>query len=94
MEPVPVVGVVAQLLLLFGAVIVLCVVLFFTGVLRPGRSRRMQGGVDNLSMKGEEKSDQSAGPVGDATESSLRVARKAVDKSAEKGREAHDKLTP
>ncbi|HEX8100231.1 MAG TPA: hypothetical protein VF660_08535 [Actinomycetota bacterium] len=73
--------------------IVVCIVLFIAGLFRPGRSRRMQGGVDRASIKGEEKSSQTAGPFGDATASTLRIGRKAADKSAEKGRETHGKLT-
>ena len=87
------VGLLAQVLGLAAVAVVVCVVLFLTGAIRPGRARRMQGGVERLSKKGEEKSDRTAGPIGEATESSLRVARKAADKSAEKGRQAHDKLT-
>lgn len=87
------VGVLIQIVGLGGVVVVLCIVLFFAGVFRPGRSKRMQSVVDRLSMKGEEKSDRRAGPFGDATESSLKTARKAADKSAEKGRETHAKLT-
>lgn len=86
-------AVVVQVLVGAGVVLVVCIVLFLTGVLRPGRSRRMQGGVDRTSMKAEEKSDRAAGLFGDVTESSLRTARKTADKSAEAGREAHDKLT-
>ncbi len=85
-------GVLVQVLTLAGVVVVVCVVLFVTGVFRPGRSRRMQDGVARASMKGEEKSDRRGGPFGKATESSLRVARKTTDKSAEAGRDAHDKL--
>ena len=82
-----------QVLVGAGVVLAVCLVLFLTGVIRPGRSRRMQDGVDRASTKAEEKSDRSAGPFGDMTESSLRAARKSADKSAEAGREAHDKLT-
>ena len=87
-------AVLVQVLAIGGVLVVLCIVLFVTGVLRPGRSRRMQDGVDRASMKAEEKSDRTAGPFGDATESSLRAARKTADKSAEAGREARDKLKP
>lgn len=86
-------AVLIQVLALAGVVVVVCVVLFIAGMFRPGRSRRMQDGVARASMKAEAKSDRTAGPFGDATESSLRAARKTVDKSAEAGRETHDKLT-
>ena len=87
-------AVLVQVLAITGVVVVLCVVLFVAGVFRPGRSRRMQDGVARASLKAEDKSDRTAGPLGDATESSLRAARKTADKSAEAGRETHDKLTP
>ncbi len=88
------IAVLAQILAIAGAVVVVCVVLFVAGVFRPGRSRRMQDGVDRASMKAEEKSDRRAGPFGDLTESSLRVARRTADTSAEAGRKANDKLRP
>ncbi len=89
----PVVGVLVQVLAGAGIVLVICLVLFVTGVVRPGRARKMQDGVDRASAKAEEKSDRGGGPFGDATESGLRAARKTADKSAEAGRETHDKLT-
>ena len=82
-----------QVLVGAGVVLVVCLVLFLAGVIRPGRSRKMQDGVDKTSAKAEEKSDRGAGLFGDMTESSLRAARKTADKSAEAGRDAHDKLT-
>ncbi|HEX2090474.1 MAG TPA: hypothetical protein VHI54_11205 [Actinomycetota bacterium] len=86
------VGLLVQVLVGAGIVVVVCLVLFLTGVVRPGRSRKLQDGVDRASAKAEEKSDQGAGLFGDATESSLRAARRTADKSAEAGREAHNKL--
>ncbi|MDP8956601.1 MAG: hypothetical protein M3N24_06560 [Actinomycetota bacterium] len=78
--------------LLVGVLVVVCIVLFVVGVLRPGRSRRMQDRVDRASMKAERNSDRRAGRFGDVAESSLRVARKTADNSAEAGREARHKL--
>jgi hypothetical protein len=86
-------AVLIQVLSVAGVLVLVCIILFVAGVLRPGQARRMQDGVDQASMKAEEKSDQSAGPFGDVTGSSLQAARKTADKSAEAGREAHDKLT-
>jgi hypothetical protein len=80
-------------LLLLGVLAVVCVVLFVVGVFSPRRSRRMQEGVDRLTRTGERKSDQKAGRFGDATERGLRLMRKAADRSARKGRDAHQKLT-
>lgn len=79
------------------AVIVLllvCVVLFVVGVLSPARSRRMQGSVDKLSKKGQSKSGDRAGRLGDATATALKKSRKAADASARAGRRVHDKITP
>ena len=90
----PLLGLLVQVLVGAGVVLVVCIVLFLTGVIRPGRSRSMQEGVDRASGKAERKSDQGGGLFGDVTESSLRAARKTADRSAEAGREAHDELTP
>jgi hypothetical protein len=78
------------LFVMIGAVV--CVVLFVAGIFRPRRSRRMQGGLDRLTRSGEQKSKRRAGTLGDLTGSALTWMRKAVDKSAEKGRALHDIL--
>ncbi len=93
MNFLPLLGVLVQVLVGAGVVLLVCLVLFLAGVIRPGRSRRMQDGVDRASGKAEQKSDQGGGVFGDVTESSLRAARKTADRSAEAGRHAHDKLT-
>lgn len=82
----------ALLLLLF--LLIVCVVLFVAGVISPRRSKRLQSAVDKLSKKGEDKSDRSAGRVGDATHNALEKARSAADASARSGRRVHDKITP
>ncbi len=78
----------------FVAVIVVLVVVFFLlGLLAPRKSRRAQAVRDRFMLKGERKSDENAGVAGDAAESALSTARRAGDKSAETGREAHEKAT-
>jgi hypothetical protein len=79
-------------LLLASVVVVVCLVLFVVAVFAPARSRKMQNAVGRASRKGERKSDRRAGRFGDLTRSVLRVSRKAVDKSAEKGRDVHRKV--
>lgn len=79
-------------LLLVSVVVVVCLVLFVVAVFSPARSRRMQNAIGRTSRKGERKSGRRAGRFGDLTRSVLRVSRKAVDKSAEKGRKVHPKV--
>ena len=79
-----------KLLLLL--VLVVFVVLFVAGVLVPRASRRMQGGFGRLVRRGEEKTDDSGGRVGDATNSTLGAVRRGADTSAEAGRDVRDKL--
>ena len=73
--------------------LVVCVVLFVTGIFSPARSRRMQAKVDDLSMRAENKSDENAGKLGDATRMGLERSRAAADASAKAGRAVHDKVT-
>ena len=79
-------------LLLVVILAIVCVVLFIAGVISPRRSRRMQDGVDRLSLRGEDKSDRRAGRFGDVTRKSLEKMRGGADASAEKGREVHDRF--
>jgi hypothetical protein len=79
-----------KLLLLL--VLVVFVVLFVAGVLVPRASRRMQGGFGRLVRRGEEKTDHSAGKVGDAASSTFGGMRRGTDTSAEAGRNVRDKL--
>ena len=81
-------------LLIILVLVIVCIVLFLTGVIAPNRSRKMQSSVDELSRKGEAKSNRSAGRVGDATQTALEKARGAADASAEAGRQVNDKITP
>ncbi len=74
-------------------VLAVCVLLFVTGVFSPTRSKRMQAKVDELSMKAENKSDENAGKLGDATRAGLERSRAAADASARAGRRVHDKVT-
>ena len=78
--------------LILGVVVLLvCAVLFVTGVISPGRSRRMQRGVGRVANKGKRKGDNNAGRFGDMTRDMLQHAHDAADASAEKGRELHNR---
>ena len=79
-----------KLLLLL--VLVIFVLLFVAGILVPRASRRMHGGFGRLVRRGEEKTEESAGKVGDATNSTLGAVRRGADSSAEAGREVRDQL--
>jgi hypothetical protein len=81
-------------LVLLGVLVVICAVLFLVGAFSPRRSRRMEKGFDRVALKAEEKSEDKGGRLGDATERGVDLMRRAADTSAEKGREAHQKLTP
>ena len=69
-----------------------CIVLFFAGLFSPLRSKRLQAWYDRTLRRGERKSGDSAGKVGDLTEKSLRGGRQAGDRSAEAGRKLRQKL--
>jgi hypothetical protein len=69
-----------------------CIVLFFAGLISPLRSKRLQAWYDRLLRRGERKSGESAGRLGDVTEKSLRGSRRAGDRSAEAGRKLRGKL--
>jgi hypothetical protein len=79
-----------RLLLVLG--LLLCVVLFLAGLIAPRRSRQLQRRVDRLLRKGERRSGGSHGRVGHWTKRSLKVTRRATDKSADAGRTVRGKL--
>ena len=79
-------------LLLMAIGLVVCLVLFVTGIFLPARSHRMQREVDGLTRKGEQKSKRRAGRFGDLTGSALARMRRAANKSARKGRELRDNV--
>ena len=62
------------------------------GTQSPSRSYRWQAFSGRWFRKAEDKSDESAGRVGDMTRETLRVTRRATEKSADGGREIHGKL--
>ncbi len=80
-------------LLLALVLLLICIVLFTVGVFSPSRSKKMQGQVDQLAKRGERKTDQKAGAVGDATRAALERSRKAADASGRAGRRVHEKAT-
>jgi hypothetical protein len=73
-------------------VVVFCIVLFFAGVVAPRRSKRLQAWYDRVHRRGEQKSGEKAGKLGDMTEKSLRQSRRAGDRSAEAGRKVREKM--
>jgi hypothetical protein len=81
-----------KVVVLVVVIVAICAVLFVTGVVSPPRSRRLQGLTDRFSMKAERKGDQKGGRLGDFTRDALEKSRRAVDRSAEKGRELRDKI--
>ena len=72
-------------------ILVVCIVLFFAGIFAPERSKRMQKWVATKLRKGERKSNENAGKLGDMTNWTLEKSRASTDKSAEAGRAVHDK---
>ena len=52
----------------------------------------MQGGFGRLLRRGEDKTDDNAGKLGDATNSTLGTLRRGADSSAQAGRHLRDKL--
>jgi hypothetical protein len=74
------------------ALLIVCIVLFLVGLFSPRRSRRLQGAVDDISRKGEGKSDERAGRLGDVTRDALEKARGAADASARAGRRVNKRV--
>ena len=74
--------------------LLVCIVLFVVGVFSPRRSLRMQSRVDDLSKKGEGKSDENAGRLGDLSRDGLEKARGAADASARAGRRVNERMRP
>ena len=73
-------------------IIVICVVMFTAGLVAPGKSRSFQQRFSRLLHRGERKSSRNAGRVGDASQKSLKLSRRAGEKSARAGRDARRKL--
>jgi hypothetical protein len=76
-----------KILLLVVVAVLICVILFLAGVISPRRSRQLQGDVDRVTRKGEEKADRKGGRLGSMTRSALDLLRRAANRSAEKGRQ-------
>jgi hypothetical protein len=79
-------GKAAHVRLLLAVVLVVCVVLFFTGIVSPRRSERLQRRFGGLMLRGEHKGEKKAGKVGDATAKSFEVSRRMANASARAGR--------
>ena len=79
-----------KLLLLL--VLVFFVMLFVAGVVAPHASRRLQDRFGRLMRRGEHKTEDSGGRVGEATNSALGAVRRGADTSAEAGRDIRGNL--
>lgn len=81
-----------KVVLVIAVLAVVCVILFVTGLFSPSKSRRMQSRTEGLARKGQDKGEHTAGRMGDMVSSTLKKSRKAAGRSAEKGRELHDRF--
>ena len=68
------------------------IVLFLVALVSPRRSKLLQGSFDRMSQKTETKAGDRGGRLGDVFSTSMKQVRRAVDKSADLGRKAHEKL--
>jgi gas vesicle protein len=73
--------------------VIVCLVLFIAALLSPPRSHRLQEFTGRWFRKGEDKSDESAGRMGDMTREALGITRRATETSADAGREIHEKVS-
>ena len=67
-------------------------VLFVAGVAAPRRSKRLQRWMDARLERGEEKSGEHAGRLGDWTAKALELSRRAGDRTVEAGRRLRGRL--
>ena len=72
--------------------LLLLIGLFVMGIAAPRRSRRAQAWVERQIAKGERKSDESAGRLGDLMATGLRFIRKLTGASARAGRVTRRKI--
>ncbi|MBA3430391.1 MAG: hypothetical protein H0U16_02775 [Actinobacteria bacterium] len=72
--------------------VILCIVLFIAGLISPSRSHVWQRLSGRWFRKAEDQSDESGGRVGDMARDAFRLTRRATEKSADSGREIHEKL--
>ena len=72
--------------------LIVCGVLFVTGVLSPRPSKRMQQAYGDASKKAEEKSNSNGGRVGDIAGDALEKGRHAAEGSGRAGRRVNKKL--
>jgi hypothetical protein len=78
--------------ILLALVLVACVVLFFTGLVAPERSRKLQRKFIGLMLRGEHRGEDKAGKLGDATAKSFEVSRRMGNASARAGRRIHRRV--
>ena len=69
-------------------------VLFLIGVVVPRRSHRVQRKLEEKTRAGEERADERAGKLGDATSKSLELFRRGGVRSVKAGRRAREKIEP
>lgn len=79
-------------LILIVVLLLVCAVLFFTGVVSPRRSKRMQGKVQDAAGKAENRSKEAGGPVRKRTGDAIQKSEQAAKASAEKGRSVNKRL--
>lgn len=69
---------------------IFCAVIFVIAVVSPRKAKKVKRCSDRLFKKGERKSDEKAGRLGDATQKALEKTRHAVDKSSRAGTKVHE----
>lgn len=81
-------------MILIAVVIALCLVLLVVGFLAPGRSRRVEHGIDSGGEKAERKADEKTpDALTKFVQKPIENARKAADKSTEAGRKGREKAS-
>lgn len=70
-----------------------CVVLFLVGVFSPERQKKLQRKAQGLARRAENKTDSSAGRLGDLTRDAIKRARRVGTHSARAGRSLHARIT-
>ncbi len=69
------------------------VLLLVIGVVAPRKSKRLQSWIDERLKRGQEKSDRSAGRIGNWTAKTLAFTQRATDSTSQAGRKIRDRLS-
>jgi hypothetical protein len=72
--------------------VIAVLVLFFAGLIVPGRSKRLQIWVDERLQQGREKGRRNAGWVGDWTAKSMKAGQRLNARVVSAGRAVREKL--